>query len=242
VTLAAFGGSASYTFAYTDLTFDRHPEDTDGTTGPTTTAPVLSSLTLPDGSTWRMPLYHTTAAAGPGLIQRLELPTLGKIDWTWRGYTYPARSDGIGGGTLSLNSNYGVATKRVLDAAGACQAVTGIGCLWTYTPDSFTKRRVTHPTGDETVSWFATPTNVSEIGWTGWEYGLPITTAASDGQGRYLSQEIYDGTAASGVKKRSVYLRYEQRLGHHQHGDAPARYAQGAQHRKLALRCHGGSI
>lgn len=215
VDLAAAGGSrARYDFAYQPLTFDRHPSDTDGNTEATTTAPVLSSIKLPDGSFWRMPSYHTSAATGPGLIQRLELPTLGKIDWTWRGYTYPSRSDGVGGGTLTLASNYGVATKRVLTATGACQTLNGVGCQWTYTPQAptgaLTQRIVTHPTGDETVHHFATPLNVSETGWTGWEYGLPITTAVSDGQGRFLSQEIYDGSVATGVKKRSIYLRYER--------------------------------
>jgi RHS repeat-associated protein len=215
VTLASFGGtSATYTFAYTDLQFDRHSEDTDPTTGATTTAPVLSSVALPDGSFWRMPLHHTTAAAGPGLIQRLELPTLGKIDWTWRTYQYPQRSDGVGGETLSVANNYGVATKRVLTASGACQTLDGVGCQWTYTPQNnfgsaVTKRTVTAPTGNETVHHFSTPFNVNYTSWTGWEYGMPFTTAVSDGQGRLLSQEVYAGTAASGVKRRSIYVRYE---------------------------------
>lgn len=67
---------------------------------------------------------------------------------------------------------------------------------------------VTDPLGHATVNYFdsATPA-VSR-----WQYGLPFRRCNDSGQllsPPYLSQEVYEGSVASGTKLRSIYVEYE---------------------------------
>jgi len=228
VDLAAFAGTrAVYTFGYNDTTISRSCLDDDpesqGGTPSTAAVSLLSSLTLPDGSAYIFNAYNTTCFEGgvevknlPGTLEKMTLPTLGQVEWTYQTYSFPVRGSGTAktGPNLSISTPAGVATKRVLNASGSCESWDGVGCQWTYAPSgaggSSQKNTVSHPTGDQTVHHFYQSIALDTVAGTGWQYALPIHAATTDGSGRYLSQEIYDGTVAGGVKKRSVYLRYER--------------------------------
>jgi hypothetical protein len=222
VDLAAPGATiGTYRFNYTDATIYRSGDDDDpntdddaGLAGDQARVTFLSSVVLPDGSSYTMPVYETTTQLNPdggfdvpGVLKKLTLPTGGQIEWTYQAYEFvqfdiyepDARlwHDGIGMST-------GIKTKKVLDAAGNCY---GGACTWSYVPTvgvSPTYDRkvvVTSPLGDDTVHWFVDDQS--------WDYGLPVRKSLTDGSARYLSQEIYAGSVAGGNKKRSVYLRFE---------------------------------
>jgi len=68
------------------------------------------------------------------------------------------------------------------------------------------KTTVRDPHGNETVNYFASSDSRHL-----WSYGLPFTRCGSgvyDPAGPFLSQEIYEGTAATGTKLRSIYVEY----------------------------------
>jgi RHS repeat-associated protein len=226
VDLAAFGGArAVYRFVHQVRSISEPcgDSDTDPLTPTTRSVALLTQVELPDLSTWRMDGaddYYTTCTDGvttieqlPGMLKRIGLPTLGKIEWAYQTYGFPVRQTGLPGTWIGGSQTPGVKTKRVLNASGLCESWDGVGCQWTYTPSngfgSSRSTRVTYPTGDETMFWFNQDIFLSTSTWNGWQYGLPMHAATTDGAGHFLSQEIYDGTAAGGVKKRSVYLRYE---------------------------------
>jgi RHS repeat-associated protein len=231
VDLAAPGaGVGTYRFTYTDTAIYRSGDDNDpntdddtGTPGDQARVTFLSSVVLPDGSSYTMPSYETTTQFNPdggpdapGVLKKLILPTLGQIEWSYQAYEFvqfglyepDARlwHDGIGLST-------GVKTKKVMDAAGNCY---GGSCIWTYVPTvgvspSYERKVVvTSPLGDDTVHWF--------VDNQAWDYGLPLRKSSTDGASRYLSQEIYDGSVAGGIKKRSVYLRFEADADDAQYG------------------------
>ncbi|HEX2162490.1 MAG TPA: RHS repeat-associated core domain-containing protein, partial [Thermoanaerobaculia bacterium] len=226
VELAKFGGgTALYTFGYSDQDIDRSCLDDDpdslGGTPPTVPVSFLTSVTLPDLSTYTFDTYNTTCFDGPtkidnlpGTLAAMTLPTLGKLRWTYQTYGFPSRGPGGGGSGpgLSVTRVAGVKTKNVLDASGQCTVRDGVGCEWTYLPagGSFGSpgprtTTVTFPTGDKAVHHFDTSIQLDQVAGDGWQYGLPIHQTTTDGQGRFLSREIFDGL----VKVRSTYLRYE---------------------------------
>ena len=220
VDLASAGGTATYTFNYSDTYISRSCDDNDPQTddNPVTAHPIdelkaslLSSVVLPDGSSYTMDSYITACGApagadGPGVLTQLTLPTRGKIGYQYSEWAFVQRLvrqedvriwvDGYGLQTA-------VSSKTAYDAAG-----NHLG-TWTYAATSGTgpnyERRilVTTPLGDQTVNWFVENDNAVE-------YGLPMKKTTGDGSGRFLSQEIYDGPVTSGLKRRSTYLRYDQ--------------------------------
>ncbi len=224
VKLAAFGGAtAEYTFAYAEATINEHCGDTSTTTPSTRQVPLLIAVTLPAGAgSYLMDgvgdYYATcqdeegeTIEDLPGVLHRLRLPTRGTTEWAYQRHVYLQRGlSGSGEPTLEVTETLGVETRKLFDAAG-----TPAG-TWTYTASQPGQAgpgerwvRVTYPTGDETVFHYSVPQTLSNVTWTGWEYGLPFIKSATSGAGYFLSQEIYDGSAASGVKRRSIYLGYE---------------------------------
>ncbi len=82
VVLSTFGGgSATYTFNYTNVSLPRPCPDDDPQTG-NITVPLLTSITLPDGSFYSMPstshhLDGSTNCRFPGLVKDIRLPTQG---------------------------------------------------------------------------------------------------------------------------------------------------------------------
>ncbi len=222
VKLAAFGATtATYTFAYTDATISRSCLDDDpeslGGSPATAAVSLLASVTAPDGSRYVFNTYNTTCFDGtteiknlPGTLAKLTLPTLGQLEWTYQTYSLPVRGGGCGqsGPGVNIHSPTGVKTKRMLNASGTCETWEGVGCQWTYTPEKVSGQRKTTvllPNGDKAVHFFNDGISLSTTTWTGWQYGLPIDNTVTDGAGRYLSQEIWDGA----TKLRSTYVRYE---------------------------------
>lgn len=226
IVTAAFGGTtAEYDFSYVDTSIARNCKDEYHASGARVTVSLLSSLELPDGtsySTGGSAGYETECAGAPdkpGAIKKLTLPTGGALEWTWQNVGFLA-SEAHG----MMNNGVGVSKKRVLRSDGLCYGVANppannwTACEWTYTWASTgtnsVERKITvrDPSGDETVHWFdQKPTRTgSGASASGWEYGLPIRRSATDptGGGRFLSREVYDGTAATGTKHQTVYVAF----------------------------------
>jgi RHS repeat-associated protein len=134
VELTAFGGTstATYTFGYTPVTIRRpcpHDEDEDIMLK-TVQVQLLTSVTLPDGSSYAMPSSDyvvNVPDSGPvcrtsGSILGLKLPTLGKIEWTYMDYVFPSQSSN----RPNRQTRPGVGTRKTLDSSG-----TTLG-QWTY--------------------------------------------------------------------------------------------------------------
>lgn len=117
VELAAFGGAAAtYSFQYSNATLTSPCGNTDSTTN-SVFVPLLTQVTLPDGSAYAMPAAdyatETTAPCRVGMLERLTLPTLGRIEWDYILYTFPDNS------TPRTFRRFvaGVGKRRLLDAA-----------------------------------------------------------------------------------------------------------------------------
>jgi len=237
VELAAFGGTtATYGFHYAYHSIEESGYDDYPAAGSEhRNAYLLTSVGLPDGSSWRMTYYKENTEGEDedlsssdnqgGVLQELTLPTLGSYDWTYQDYEFPSRvaPGAPGTGTLSLAKSTGVRRKRMRNAAGVCESFGSagsatdpeVGCEWHYAWDRqlgiFQRSTiVTSPAGHQAVSYFDVHPRPNTTDWSGWEYGLPFTLASDDGQGRYLSQQIYDGTVADGELVREVYVTYER--------------------------------
>ena len=234
VVLSAFNGTtAQYKFNYTDMTFTRGCANNYPYNSTHVTVPILSRLDLPDGSSYSA-TYIPDPVAGDcrqGGISRLNLPTLGAIEWTYQTYRYPSQNCQDGGGTW-YNNVPGVETRRFLDASNVEQARWTYA--WTLSPwvygdwcdsGAFAIRRtveehiavtVTTPSLDRNVYYFSVwPEPVaSENGAVREDYGLPFTRRQTDSTGtRYLSTESYDCDAAGNCPStpaRSHYVRYER--------------------------------
>ena len=132
IDLTSFAGTATYQFNYVSQTIGRPcpHNDTDqmGSVGGTIAVPLLTGVTLPDGSAWKIAAtdYVTTlppdgvCTENAGEITALRLPALGRMEWTWQKYTFPAGSSQ----KLSLQSNPGVATRGMRDPGGAIIGAT----------------------------------------------------------------------------------------------------------------------
>jgi RHS repeat-associated protein len=202
------GGTATYGLGYTATTLDRPCIDTDPGTG-LITVNLLTSVTLPDGSSYQMPEYHVDQTAGcltPGAIKSVTLPTLGKIGWTYREYVYPDAGE-----KFSRTRSNGLATRTTYNASGA-----SLG-QWTYTtaldatPPSARQmlNTVTTPLGHKTEHYFSVSrTEEATAGWTKYEYGLPLTRHQADATGtRFLSSRVYN---SAGTLLRSSYVAYQR--------------------------------
>ena len=223
VTLTAFGGaSAVYTFRYAEnTTITRACADNSDATGPNVIVPLLVGIDLPDGSSFEMPLssYHQTVDcnanvnAPAGMIASLQLPSLGKLTWTYGGYQL--------GNELRRLTAIGVTSRSQLNALG-----TELG-MWTYanlrgpsvgvedarTVYGHKTTTITAPDQTKTIHYFSVYDGDAAYpaGWTPYEYGLPLTRATTDGDNpaRHLSTEIVD---AFGVTRRKSFVRYETEL------------------------------
>jgi RHS repeat-associated protein len=201
VELPVFGGGTTfYTFGYTQATIPRAWPHNDPSVGPTTTIQLLTSLTLPDGSSYQMPLadYTTeacmdTACRKSGVIRGLRLPTLGRLEWTWQDYVFPSHAK-----RAWRRRSAGVATRKTKDAAGS---VLG---TWTYATSLAAANdelvnTVTDPNGHQTVRYFSVLED--------FDYSLPISPkTAADAAGRRLSTQVYSG----GTLAHSTWVLYEK--------------------------------
>ncbi|HEV7672229.1 MAG TPA: hypothetical protein VGS22_27235 [Thermoanaerobaculia bacterium] len=104
------------------------------------TVHFLTGITQPDGSTWSMPLSDYILVNTPlfndlvGRIQGLKLPTLGRLEWEYGFYRFPATSAPERGPWLT--SSRGVTVRRKKTAAG------GVEGTWTYAWATATIRTV----------------------------------------------------------------------------------------------------
>lgn len=209
VDVAAFNGArAVYTFRYniddSQFVIATGCRNNDPQTANLSVV-LLTSLSLPDGTVYSMPVGdYFTAATTPckaGMINRLTLPTLGKIEWDYITYTFPNHSSSRPFRQMTT----GVGTRRLKDELGN---VVG---TWTYTtsltpPDSFGApqnelvNRATDPLGHSVTRYFSTS--------NGGEYGLPFSRRqAGDGTDRFLSTQAFH---QNGTLLRSTYVRYER--------------------------------
>ncbi|MBZ0089221.1 MAG: hypothetical protein K8H90_02465, partial [Thermoanaerobaculia bacterium] len=213
VDLAAFGGNtATYTFAYVSEEIRRACPETDSTTPDTFTAPFLTSVTFPDGSTFSMPVATSYLLEVPlppepecklsGVLKRIALPTFGALEWDFRIVSLPEESVDEDDGDLRRQFSRAVAVKsrRTVKETGVTEGE------WHYIhaltppppldPPSREKRTtVISPSGDKTVHYFSVwPEMVGDTGgWDYREYGLPLTHFAPDAaSGLWLSAQTFD--------------------------------------------------
>ncbi len=224
VELTAFGGTstATYTFGYTPATIRRPcPHNEDPLVLPLTVqVQLLTSVALPDGSSYSMPSSDYVVNApdsGPacrtsGSILGLKLPTLGKVEWIYMEYIFPSQSSS----KPYRQTRPGVGTRKTLDSSG-----TTLG-QWTYsttrTPSNLPPNpgpiyeqlvnTVTDPLGNRREHYFSI--YVSGSGTTDFQkedYSLPFTRYDGDGAGRFLSMRFYDSV---NTLERSAYVRYQR--------------------------------
>jgi RHS repeat-associated protein len=214
VELAAFDGTpAVYQLGYTATTIWRDCPHTDPAYPKSLTVPLLTGVTLPDGSTWA-PGYHLGSSAADcgvsGKLASLRLPTLGSVEWAWQPYSFPPAE--IDKRPWRTNS-FGVASRKTRSAAGALLGT------WTYqtqlTPTGTfppVNRELVNtaidPLGHRTVRYFSVFTgDGGSNDWTNHEYGLQLSRSETDGAGRFVSERVYD---AAGALQRSAWVRYER--------------------------------
>ncbi len=202
VTVTAFGTTATYQLTYADTPISRYRQDTYGCDSIQVTVPLLQSVALPDASRYSMSYSTDNSFVDgfyrvPGTLVSLTLPTFGRFDYVYQTYTFrhPASSTP----QFWLSTAEGIRTKTVTDVSGA---VLG---TWTYAQaprqgSSVDEDRllVTSPLGHQTYHYF------DSFGGD-WREGLPFTPDLADATGtRNLSEEVYQGTAASGALLRST--------------------------------------
>lgn len=180
--------------------------------------PLLSTLTLPDGSSFGMTYNHPTDGGdcrARGALRSLTLPTGGAIEYSYRLHTLP-----IMGCSYREWHSYsaGIATRRFRDAAGAdlgpwnySSQLSPSPATGSYScdrrafvpPSEQVAVTVVTPLLDKTVSYFSVWPGAEFPVTTGFDrddYGQPFSKLpAVDGSGtRYLSTEVYDCDTAGG--------------------------------------------
>jgi YD repeat-containing protein len=207
--------------------------DPDPLLGLQTSASLLTSITLPDQSTFSFDYDRGTAAGsnGSGALTRLTLPTGGRMMYTYQDYAFPEAS-----GTGPAN---GVATRTTYDAAntplGLTVYETHLNQATFPAKEKTTTVTVLSGDGSTTLAkskhFFSVcpqiplprrggaflPCGNALSG----EYGLPLTRVTQDdvtgatrtnpdSGGRYLSsQTLQRNGAGAWVPARSTYLAYE---------------------------------
>lgn len=225
VDLAAFGNqTATYLFNLQTTAVDR-PLPHDPTTGLPINVqlPVLTRVSQPDGSFYDLPLnFYTLSRDSEGIsgqLNKIQLPTRGMIGWTYTKYLFATDSmpdpAGFPRPAPFVERSPGIKERRTFSATGS---ETG---KWTYSsqltvPVGFPTVKpvektttVVNPLGHKTVHYFgAYPgSGVPEVDPPG-GYGLPFSTRASDGAGRFLSQRTFE--AGKTTPSKVEWVRYYQ--------------------------------
>ncbi|MDX1450680.1 MAG: hypothetical protein R3246_16650, partial [Acidimicrobiia bacterium] len=159
VRLTAFGGTtATYGFEYSSESVEQCYRNTKDDPDPFLTLPLLTRLTLPDGTDYEMldgavPAYGldcgSQAEGIAGALQRLTLRTLGQLTWEYGVYQLPTDN------RISAEFQSGVVRRRQLDATG------GVLGEWRYAMEAIdvpvamgemkpgeTRTYVEYPTGE----------------------------------------------------------------------------------------------
>ncbi|HEY0555932.1 MAG TPA: RHS repeat domain-containing protein, partial [Thermoanaerobaculia bacterium] len=226
IALTSFGGTpAIYRFNYTSPTIGlpcpNNDSDTMDGNGTTVMAPLLTSVTLPDNSSWTANSYITALPSGPtwpgnactdnaGNLTTLTLPTLGSLSWTWQKVYFPSGS----AQKPHLQTNPGVATRTMLDPNHSAQNGT-----WTYTyapgfpaADGSKEHTTTiiDPLGHRTVNYFSVALDASYTGCSTYDYSLPFSCLRPlGGSALNLSRQTFNGASDSSLL-RSEYVDYER--------------------------------
>jgi RHS repeat-associated protein len=198
-----------YNFSYTVQEIGRGCPHSDAVSvGKTVTVPLLTSISLPDGSSYRMsPSDYITAwptgtaecTDNSGSLLGISLPTLGRLEWTYQDYRFPDDSSPQGW----RRKKPGVATRTMRDPNG-----TALG-TWSYATGyqgQALVNTVTNPLGQRTVRYFSASTTLALTGWSRYDYAMPFTRDVTSG-GLFLSSRTYE---AGGQLLRSEYVRYER--------------------------------
>ena len=213
------------TLTHVDTAIDRQnffPPDCDATPLQIT-VPLLTQVTLPDGSAFKMS-YETESSSSKlsGSIESLRLPTGGKYAWEYERLDFVSQDPDLNGPEYARTS-YAVSKKEMFTTFGL--PTTKIG-EWNYNyrtlvgPDNpraatdqnavpcFHTVTVTDPLGHATVNYF----DSASPGVSRWQYGLPFRRC--DGSGNllsppFLSQEIYAGDTDTGTRLRAIYVDYD---------------------------------
>ena len=187
------GGDAVYTFSYTSVELvqacPHNADDIDPLN-----VPLLSEVTLPDGSKYSMPDYVVPStsllcATQPGRIEALELPTGGRIQWTYQSYQFPRPMGPFSpppGATKALETSIGVATRTFVNADGTVHGTWQYETSLTPNPDAqgpgFPQpnelvNTVIDPFGNKTVHYFTVDMEGGDYtgDWSVYDYGLPFT-------------------------------------------------------------------
>ena len=228
VDLVTFGGAvATYQFNYATQTIGRPcpHNDTDqaGSVGPTVTVPLLTSVTLPDGSAWSNAAsdYVVTLPSGTtwpdnactenaGNITAWTLPTLGRMEWTWQKIYFPTGSTT----RKHLQTNPGVATRGMRNPDGTLLGFWSYGFAPGFPGVLSSRERTTtviDPLGNQTVNYFSIALDPGFTGWSVYDYSLPFTRNqtlnVAAGVDLNLSRQIYN---SAGTLLRSEYALYER--------------------------------
>lgn len=194
----------------------------------TVIAPLLKSITLPDGTAYQFvrdngePAYYATGSdqqnAGDscgianGHLSRMQLPTLGRVDWTWQAYGFPNTS-----GTRPYRIRApGIHQRTLTDPTGRVPAGT-----WTYTTTTGSNlnpemvNTVRSPSGETLENYFNVCAGNSQSDCYNGEYGLastrvrkttPVANPAPFDSSLFLSTVFRD---AAGNILRSTYRAFE---------------------------------
>lgn len=233
--------AAVYQFGYTPGTIkygcgDNYP----GHDAPndTITLPFLTSLTLPDGTSYGMSYAGTNNCMNGG-IETLRLPTMGKIQYTYQSYRIPADANCQATVTWAEESP-GIGTRKFMGAADE-----DLG-TWTYqtaltpttlgrkvcdpdtipqklgwTPFEEMQNTVIDPRGNRTVHYFSVWLDENHLaspnGFKPGEFGKPFTHFYTDtsGQGAYPTRYLTSRTYAAGsdTPLHSEYVVFTQDRG-----------------------------
>jgi hypothetical protein len=190
-----------------------------GSIGGTVTVPLLTSVTLPDGSAWKttvndyviaLPASGASCTDAAGNLTAWTLPTLGRMEWTWQTVYF---SSGSTQRTYS-QTNAGVATRAMRNPGGALLGEWSYGYLPSSPPGTANREHtttVTDPLGHKTVNYFSIALDNSYTGWSTYDYSLPFTRNqtlnVAAGVDLNLSRQTYN---ASGTLLRSEYVLYER--------------------------------
>ncbi len=223
VEVAAFGNTiATYDLAYGQGNVRRPPQDTAAATPASVSAPLLSSVTWPDGSVERFE-YHlpqTSGAIDGGRLRRVELPTGGRIDYAYQAVELPFLA-----GAEHAADVAGVATRTTLvpgptGLPGGGETQIG---QWSFATSLDIPRvagnadqprelttAVTYPDGHQERHYFSVYVSGNAgsaqgpaANFKAKDYGLPFTKNGTVGS-YHRSRDVLDG--ASQLQTR--YVRY----------------------------------
>ncbi|MEM9552698.1 MAG: RHS repeat-associated core domain-containing protein [Acidobacteriota bacterium] len=222
VELETFGGQTStWTLTHTPTTIDRQRFDRPACAPPdqteTLTVPLLTRIEQPDDSFYDLEYSTSDAPLGDvlsGGLLAMRLPTGGAYRYTYQDYDFNSFApDELDANPYKIS--YGIATRSI-DLDDDPGTVLG---TWTYAyetnfagplsdPDvpCFHRQTVTDPLGHQTVHYFSTVRAFKP-----WAYGLPIRLCDETGTSEsapYLSQELYEGSVAAGMRVRTVRADY----------------------------------